>query len=1004
MGTNQTGKRTMANQRLKHERERRGWSLGYVAASIDCPDPHTVGRWERGTSFPSPRYRQALCELFGKDAQELGLISKEPEGKDKQALDPSLQEPDEEFSVTSTDVRTIQGDEPLEHLVKMEQMPKNNLPVQLTSLIGREQERAAGCTLLHRPEVRLLTLTGPGGIGKTRLAIHLATNMFHTFADGVCFVSLASINDPDVVLPTIAYTLGLREAGDWPLLERLQVHLQDKQMLLLLDNFEQIVTAAPQLVELLAACPQLKALVTSRAALRVRGEYEFPVAPLALPNPAHMLEDSATLSRYPAIALFVQRAQAIKPDFQLTAANARVIAEICLRLDGLPLAIELAATRIKLLPPPALLARLEHRLDVLVHAPQDLPVRHQTLRSTLAWSYSLLTAEEQRLFRRLSVFVGGCTLEAIEAVCAALDTGITTVPVLDAVCTALDKSNEAERVLYGVASLIDKSFLQQTRQEGDEPRLVILETNREYGWEVLVASGELETTRQAHATYYLRLAEEAEPELVGPQQIIWFERLEREHDNLRAALSWFLKQSLDAQRRELALRLSGALSQFWGIRGYVSEGRQCLEQALDESRGVRSSVRAKALMGAGTLATLQGDLGQAEALCGESLALYRELGDTRGMAFSLSSLGHAALMRSNYAAARALEEEALALFREGGDMGGSVFPLYLLAAVLFYQGEYGRAHALLEESLVLSREGGDVQRTAVSLMLLGAVLLFQGDLARAHARFEESLAVSREVGYKQNIGLSIFHLGIVAHQQGDVAGARSLLEESLVLFKEGGERGRIAEVFLELGLISFHQGDYAAARARMEESLQIARELDHKWNIAVCLEGLAVVVAAQGEPVRAVWFMSAAQALREAIATPLPSPIQAMHEYTIASARTQLGEQAFAAAWAEGCIMTPEQALATKGRTLLSTAVPLPLTISSVPPAKSSAPSPAGLTAREVEVLRLVAQGLTDAQVAEQLVISPCTVNTHLKSIYGKIQVTSRSAATRYAIEHQQLL
>jgi len=262
----------------------------------------------------------------------------------------------------SPDVRAVQDDEPLEHLVKMEQMPKNTLPVQLTSLIGREQESAAGCTLLQRPEVRLLTLTGPGGIGKTRLAIQIATDMLDTFADGVCFVSLASIRDPDVVLPTIAYTLGLREAANWPLVERLQAHLRDKQMLLLLDNFEQLVTAAPELVELLAACPQLKALVTSRAVLHVRGEYEFPLAPLALPDPAHAPEESALLSEYAAIALFVQRAQAIKPDFQLTATNARIIAEICLRLDGLPLAIELAAARIKLLPPPALLARLEHRL------------------------------------------------------------------------------------------------------------------------------------------------------------------------------------------------------------------------------------------------------------------------------------------------------------------------------------------------------------------------------------------------------------------------------------------------------------------------------------------------------------------------------------------------------------------------------------------------------------------------------------------------------------------
>jgi predicted ATPase/tRNA A-37 threonylcarbamoyl transferase component Bud32 len=802
-----------------------------------------------------------------------------------------------------TDPRTVRHEEhvdmsqrgPVVHPVEVPRVPQGTLPIQLTPFIGREQEVAAAGHLLRREEVRLLTLTGPGGIGKTRLSLQMAAELSESFAGGVFFVDLAPLRNPALVLSTIAQTLSIQEAAGQSLLERLKEGLRQKQLLLLLDNFEQVLSAAVQVADLLAACPRLKVLVTSRERLHVRVEHEFAVPPLALPDLRH-LADLAALSRAEAVALFLERAQATKPDFQLTPANARAIAEICTRLDGLPLAIELAAARIKFLPPSALLARLGQRLQVLTSGARDMPARHQTLRHTIAWSYDLLDTQEQRLFRRLAVFVGGCTLEAVEAVSTAV--GDTDANVLE-----------------GMASLLDKSLLQQTEQDSGEPRFAMLETIREYGLETLTSGGEVEATREAHAVYYLALAEQAEPQLNGPQQISWFERLEREHDNLRAALSWFLEPGADRQSSELGLRLSGALSRFWEISGYASEGRRWLDRALDESHGVRSALRAKALMGAGQLATMQDDFDQAEALCGEGLTLYRELGDRRGSATALSSLGLAAMMRSNYAAARALLEEALALFREVGDTGGRASALHHLASVLFYQGEYARAQALLEESLVLSRVVGDVQSHAASLMLLGWVLLFQGDLARAHPCLEESFAVSRKVGYKRNLGLSIYFLGVVTLIQGDVTAARSLLEESLVLFKEVGERGRIAEVLLGLGvLLSFSQGDYAAARALMEESLKIALELNYKWDIAGCLEGLAAVVAAQGEPVRAVWFMSAAQALRQAIRTPLPSLSQAGHEFTMASVRTQLGEQAFDAAWAEGRAMTPEQALAKAER------------------------------------------------------------------------------------------
>jgi len=429
----------------------------------------------------------------------------------------------------------------------------SNLPAYLTPLIGREQEVQVVCSLLQRPEVRLLTLTGPGGVGKTRLGVQAATDLVHDFANGVCFVSLAPISDPELVIPTIVQALDLPEVGDAGAapqpLQRLNTYLQGKQVLLLLDNFEQVVAAAPVLVELLTACAQVKVLVTSRAVLRVSGEYECPVSPLALPGPKE-LPDARAVAQSPAVAVLVQRAMPRLPDFSLTDANAAVTASICARLDGLPLAIELAAARIKLLPPEALLARLEQRLAVLTGGVRGLPAKQQTLRSTIKWSYDLLSADEQLLFRRLSVFVGGCTLKPVEAVCNKVD-------------------HVGFNVLDGVAALLDNSLLQQTEQAGDEPRFVMLETIREYGRECLEASGEEEEIRRAHANYYMAFAEEAEPKLCSAERENWVHRLEREHDNIWAALSW----SVERKEAATALRLGGALWRFWLLQGHLSEGR-----------------------------------------------------------------------------------------------------------------------------------------------------------------------------------------------------------------------------------------------------------------------------------------------------------------------------------------------------------------------------------------------------------------------------------------------
>ena len=765
----------------------------------------------------------------------------------------------------------------------------NNLPVQPTSLIGREWEVASLVELLRRVDIRLVTLTGPGGTGKTRLALQVAAELSDLEWRGIYFVDLAPVSDSTQVIPTIASTLGLREERSRSPLECLKEEIDQNRLLLLLDNFEQVLDAAVRVSELLVACPQLKIMVTSRAVLRVPAEREFAVPTLRLPDSAQM-PDLEALLQYEAIVLFVQRTQAVVPEFRLTDMNAPAVVEIVRRLDGLPLAIELAAARMKLLSPEALLARLNQPLQVLTSGVRDVAARQQTLRNTIAWSYNLLDAQEQELFRRLSDFVGGCTLGAIEAVYGAL--GNATGLILDI-----------------VDSLVDKSLLQLREPgKGEEPRFAMLETIREYGLELLVASGELESVREAHAMYFLELSERADLDLSASDSPERLDRLEQEHDNLRAAMHWSLE---DIERREqIALRMGGALRSFWYVRGYLSEGLDFLERAMMGSNEVEEPTRAAALYAAARLYEARGDYDRAEPFLVKSLVLYRELGNPERIAYALHLQADIAWRRGILDMARSLAEESLAVFRELGDRGAIASLLLHLGALAADQGEYARARDLLEESLAINRELGDKGNIPDSLFNLARAYFFSGsELGAARVLLEESLSLFRQLSDKESIGYCLCLLGLLTLEQGDVTTARSLVEQSVALFKERRQAHGMALSTSAMAMVIAAQGDNAVARALYDAALTEARKAGDKLIIASGLEGLSRVLVALGEYERAVQLRAAAETLREAIGAPMPAVERPADEQAAKVAREWLGEEAFAVVWDDWRGLKVEDAL-----------------------------------------------------------------------------------------------
>ncbi|MFL5735103.1 MAG: tetratricopeptide repeat protein [Chloroflexia bacterium] len=865
-------------QWLKKRRRAVGLTQEELADRIGC-SPETIRKFEKGTRRPSKQMAELIAEAVGvprEDWPDLVQFARvRLEGEELDLAD-----------LAHVDDAGIAEASPRE---------RTNLLTWPTSFIGRDKEQARLAELLMNEGVRLLTLTGPPGIGKSRLSFKVAYDLLDNFRDGVFWVPLSPVTDPSLVLPAVTQALKVKETPDQGRLELLKNYLREKQMLLLLDNFEHVVEAGPFVADLAEHCPELKVMVSSRSPLNLYGEHEFEVPPLDIPDPEDS-EDLESIAQCAAIELFVQRSRAVNPAFELTERNALVISEICRQLDGLPLAIELAGARSKVLTPQAILARLSNRLKLLTHGPHDLPARQQTLKGAIDWSYDLLGTEDRVLFRRMSAFVGPTTLDSVEGVCLLPGEPADEFDALD-----------------GVDSLLGKSLLKRAGEAGaegeGEPRIMMLWTIREYATERLAESGEEEAVRRQHAVHFLRLAEAAEPHLTSGRRGSWMDRLGSELNNLRAALEWCRSEAGD---QEMGLRLAGALGWFWYFRGYYSEARRWLAGALERAgEHRRSPAGAHVLYAQGKFAWLQGDRAAACELLEECAAIWQELGDNRGVAYALLDLGIARFGLGDRPEGLVLMEESIGLFRETIDKWGLAYALYVVADTLTYDPEdQERSVQLCNESLALFRGIGDRWGVAQVLDTMGAFALEQGDYPTAQARFEEALALQRAVGDKWSIAYAAYGLGDGAQCQDDLSAAAAFYAESLALFRELGDKRALGGILRKLAHVARRRGDYSQARRLYSESLELARERGGSRGVALCLAGFAELATAENQPLRAATLFGAVEAQREEVIAVLNVVDRLEYERGLAALAPMLDGPAFQAAWDTGRAMTLEAATA----------------------------------------------------------------------------------------------
>ncbi len=802
----------------------------------------------------------------------------------------------------------------------------DNLPAQTTLFIGREKEVEAVRQLLLTDSVRLVTLTGPGGTGKTRLGLQVAASLRDEFRHGVCLVVLAPVNDPDLVVSEIAATLGVRDSGAEPLLDAVKDFLHERRLLLFIDNFEQVISAAPVVAAMLASCPSIKVLVTSREPLHVSAEQEFFVPPLNLPD-IKQLPAFESLSQYAAVRLFIQRALAVKPDFSITNENAPAVAEICYRLDGLPLAIELAAARIKLLSPQAMLSRLGSKFEFLQGGLRDKPARHQTLRQAIAWSHDLLSPDERTLFRRLAVFTGGCSLEAVESVCN-------------------PDNSLAISTLDGIAALVDKSLLRQNQATDSQPHFTMLETIREFALDALQQSSDYDSTLSAHAHHFVDLAEKAEQRLTGPDQSIWLDMLEQMHDNLRAVLL-FAEKTGDA---ELGCRLGGALWRFWIIRGYMGEGRSRLLSLLslpDSTK--RSNARAKALNGVGTILHESGDLILARGFLEESLEIWREAGNKKGVGTVINNLCVVEGLLGNVETAKQLADESLILHKEVNDKRGIAVALHNMAWIVRVKISLANQSALFEQALVLRKEIGDERGIAYEMANIAWIERFRGNYDKATQLVEQSLAILAKVGDKQisawaigikadilrdhghldqaaayvneciesldkagnNFASTLARgiLGAIAFRQGNFALARELLDVALTRIDRLSLAWGITEVLCYSALLAVNENDFERAMKHVERAFTVLQKLDDQVGLAFALESVVRMLMIRKRFPGAVTLLAHATHIRSAAGAPLPPIDQPFYEETRTVTRAAMGSKAFEEAWTHGESMSLGEAI-----------------------------------------------------------------------------------------------